>query len=219
MALYGLVALGAFGALLSYLAFRDFPLLSTFWGNLAALSVSLALFVFTTGRLLESRVPWLASFVLVGCVTGITHAIYLASLFGEVVGGVAKGFAGDGAIHVKPTFDQADAAVARGDYARAEQLYRESAAAHPKAPAPHLRLSDLFLKQQLHRHAAEELRQAVTLAEDSRQESIFVFRLADVLAKQMQQPQAARDVLQQFIERRPDTKFARFARERLEGLG
>ena len=46
-----------------------------------------------------------------------------------------------------------------------------------------------------------------------------VFRLADVLAKHMKQKDAARAALQAFIDKHADTKFAEFARERLEGLG
>jgi len=219
MEITALVILGAVGVLWSSLSFRDFPWLLTVWGNLVAAAISFALFALTIRLCLAAGYPWLLAFVLVGVVAGISHGMFVAGMISNTVAAIAVWFTGERNLTVRPTFDRADAAAARRDFPEAERLYAEAIEAHPDDPAPLLRLADLHLKQNRLPEAATHLRQAASLAAEAEQEATTVFRLAELLAHRMGKTDEARAALEALVAKRPNTKYAEFARERIEGLG
>ncbi len=212
------VLLVAVGLLWSYLAFRGVSWFSGLLGNTAASVLSAALTAWTIHAWIAGGAHWLASCLVVGVAAGVSHAVFLANFFSSTLALAARVLSGDEDIETRATFDRADAAVHRGELEEAERIYLEAAAAYPKDPAPHMRLADLRLKQDRPDAAAQALRDAAARAKNLEQESLAVFRLADVLAERLGRTDAARTELEAFIRRRPDTKYARLARERVERL-
>ncbi len=218
MEVAALLLLGAVGMLWSYLSFRDFPWLLTIWGNLVAFAISFSLFVLTIHLCLAAGYPWLLAFVLVGVAAGLSHCMFVAGAVSNIISGIMRWFSGDRNITVRPTFDKANAAAARRDYAAAERLYTEAVNAYPDDPTPLLRLADLHLTQGHLAQAAVHLRQAAGLAGGPEQEATIVFRLAELFALRMGKPDEARDALEAFIRTYPNTKYAEFAQERIAAL-
>ena len=219
MELIAVVILACYGVLLSYLSVRDFAPLESVPCSLLAFGGTLGLMVWATKLCLAARYPWLFAFLLVGVATGLTHSYFLATLFGGLVAGTIRGFGGDGNLKVRPTYDKAEAAVKTGDLELAVTLYAEGAQTHPHDPTPHLRLADIAAQLSQWEPAVEHMKHAIDIAKEPGERSAAVFRLADLLNAKMRRPEAARQTLQQFIDRYPDSKEAEFARQRLDNIG
>lgn len=219
MEFLAIAIVSGFGAVLSYMALRDALLIDKPWFSLPAACVSVVLFVWAVRLCLAAGYPWLLASLIVAFPFGISHAYFVATLVGNAMRGTARFMMGDKNIEVAPTFDMAEAALKRGEFDQAIALFEEAVRTWPKSPTPQVHMADALIRLQRFPEAAGCLRKAVALIPEPADASPVVFRLADVLAKQMGQRDQAAQVLQDFIRRYPDTKFADYARERLAGLG
>lgn len=114
------------------------------------------------------------------------------------------------------SFDQAEAAERRQDFARAEQLYREAMGRLPDRHEPHLRLADLLVKQKRLAEATDQLRLAIRKLPDQDLEfrATLTFRLVEVL-EMANDLTEARKVLEHFGQTAEGTRFADYAKSRL----
>jgi len=219
MEMIAILALACYGVLLSYLSVRDFSPLEKVPCCLLALGGTLGLMTWASKLCLAARYPWLLAFLLVGVVTGLTHPFFLAKFFSNLIAGTVGGMSSDRNLKVRPTYDRAEAAAKTGDLELAVELYAEGAQQHPQDPTPHLRLADIAIQHNQWQSAADHLEHAAGIAKDLGEKRAAIFRLADLLSTKVNRPEAARQTLQQFIDKHPDSKEAEFARQRLENIG
>ncbi len=219
MGMAPLAILIAYGVILSYLAAKDAPIVSEPWFYGPATAVSLILYLWAIKANLEFGLALPLMLLAIGIVVGMTHAYFFASVAGNLITGIGRGFMGDGNLKVRPTYDKAESAVKAGDLELAVRLYAEGAQECPQDPTPHLRLADIAAQLNQWEPAVDHMRHAIDIAREPGQQSAVVFRLADLLNTKMKQPAAARQTLQQFIDGYPDSKEAEFARQRLENIG
>ena len=218
MGMAAIAILIAYGVVLSYLAAKDTPVVNEPWFYGPATAVSLILYLWVIKANLEFGLALPLMLLAVGIVVGMTHCYFFAAVAGNLITGIGRGLMGDGSLKVRPSYDKAESAVKAGDLELAVKLYAEGAQEYPQDPTPHLRLADIAAQLSQWEPAVDHMRHAIDIAKEPGEQNAAVFRLADLLNAKMKQPAAARQTLQQFIDRHPDSKEAEFARQRLENI-
>jgi len=213
-----IVIVAAYGILLSYLAVRDAAIVSRLPTSLFALALSVALAAWALRLAIEQYGYWLLTSIIFSCFVALTHGYFYATVISQVAVAIASGLTGVSGLKVAPTYDRADAAFKAGALDTAHQLYTEQTRRHRDDPSLWKRLAEVCERQGDLAQAAQHLGKAIVLVGEPEPKSLLVFRLADLLAHRLRQPDTARELLLQFISMCPDTPQAGYARERLERL-
>lgn len=128
---------------------------------------------------------------------------------------VGRSALSDGDIKVRKTYDKADGAATRGDFALAAALYREEIADDPKDAEARRRLAEVLLRQGEPEQAVEELRKAMALFSEPHEQCTVIFRLAEVLREELKDDEAAAELYRNVLRQCPKGRHADYARERL----
>ena len=141
---------------------------------------------------------------------------FLAHVVGMPVANLLVGTAS--AIKLRRTYDQAEAAEARRDYAGAERLYLEAIPEDEKDPEPLRRLADLYVKMERWDEASTFLRRAVDLTHDIEAKFMLIFQLADMLDEDLTNPAAALAELERLARDHPHARGIEYVTPRIESL-
>lgn len=204
---------------MSLLARSERPFLQHSLFHAASVAVYLALATTVAGTFIgiEGAHPLMTvpAFVLVlmaGVVIGFRYCAFLVSEYMDRIHASATGISG---MTVQKTFDVAEKAEHEGDLDRAMALYAEEEARDPKDPEPPRRRAELHLRRGEKAEALECFRRALGRVEAPEPKATLAFRLADLLEREGR-PAEAREVLEALQRSLPGTRYAQFARDRLD---
>jgi len=214
------VALWVVGGVLSWIALRDSVLMRSLWFELTGLALLFVLAGFYGASAMEGvGDPAAAIFAVISILASIVPGVpFVAHVFADLFLRAVREMAGDSHLKVHPTYDKADAAVHHQDYARAERLYKKSAAEHPDDPVVHRRLATLYLCWDRPRNAVEELRHVYRLVPGTEDKYLVAFECAEILETRLRDLPAAIAEIEAALAEHPDHPAADFARERLTRL-
>lgn len=185
------------------------------WGGLAAFLVLVGL----TGSSATFRSQADAFInVLSMAAAAITWAPFGAFFATETIWRLGRAALSLDALRVPPSLSRAEAAEARRDYDEALRLYRRAALNYPKAPEPHRRMAELYLKIDRPDDAIRSFREAQDRDEDPGAKLVMTFAIAEVLADVKGDLRAAASVLQNFLAEHPDSKSRAYVEERIQSL-
>jgi tetratricopeptide (TPR) repeat protein len=161
----------------------------------------------------------------------VTMAFYggllggLAFLFwyaGRLSGGIADALVGGGMKSGKA--DQlihlAERHEHEKEYEAAVDLYEKAITKDRRNPAPRVKLAELYLRLQKYdlylQHMKNMLQACPRIPMSDR--CTHMNRMADICLHQQNSPKAAIEILSQIIKEFPHSKYALYAKERIEGL-
>jgi tetratricopeptide (TPR) repeat protein len=131
-----------------------------------------------------------------------------------VIFGVVKEIMGDGRLGEHISFDKAEAAVKKRNYAQAEELFIEAVQRFQTRAEPRIKLAEFYADRGRHEDAAAQIETALNFVKDMEARARFTFRLAEMLQKSGKMEEA-RAALKTFQESAANTKYAEFAALRL----
>lgn len=172
--------------------------------------------IFSGGLLFSTIGPSptaLAAIVPAGFLWGASYAYFFATF---VVRLRTWGM-GDADLKVIPTFDRAEAAERRKDFAGALRLYQDAANLHSDNAEIRRRLGEAYLRSGDEDQGLMELRAAMGLVEDPEKKLTVAFRVVEILMERKKDVFNA-DLILQSLERDHPGKVADLARARRERL-
>lgn len=210
----------SFGLLLSYLTWRDDPIMERTPWQLGTATIGLGLMVCSLVAALAEDLLGnsLATCIAVSLPMGVCYAYYSAGLVGHIVARISASAMSDGQVAVKPTFDRAEAAERTGELETAAELYREAIEADGSDPVPVRRLAEVLLRQEEVDEAMAGLRRAARLCEDVEAKALTVFRIAEVITSAKGDKAAAITELRKFASEHAGTTYASNAMARVQAL-
>lgn len=149
-----------------------------------------------------------------GLLWGASFAYFFASWFMKIrMWGL-----GDAKLKVEPTFDQAEAAERRQDYALALRMYQQAALQNPTHAETRRRLGEAFLKAGDEEQGIMELRAAMGMVEDPEKKMTVAFRVVDLLVESRGDAFNAEMILSSLEKDYAGTRVADLARARRQKL-
>ncbi|MHC4606287.1 MAG: tetratricopeptide repeat protein [Planctomycetota bacterium] len=214
-------------ATLSWLAIRKRDVLRLPWINLTACAILIAIAVFMA-KSIRSISPGAAG-VVGGATVGFIAAgafVFLAAILSpyvvflivEMTGRAHRSLTGLDGMKVAKSYDRAEKLELERSFAEALAMYEAEAAADPGDAEARRRAGELCLKLDRPADAVRWLREAVALIEHAEHRVTLSFRLAEILDERLQKRGEARAVLEEIVHGHAGTRFAEFARERLNRL-
>lgn len=159
-------------------------------------------------------VPAFVLVLILGTLLGIRWWSFVLSEYVDRAHAAATGTAG---MKVEPTYDLAAKAERDGDLERALAEYGRAAAADSQDAEPLRRMGEIHLRRGERERACERFRQALRLLPSEEGRATLAFRLADLLVEDGRVGEARAEL--ESVERDlAGTRFAQFARSRLESL-
>jgi len=143
---------------------------------------------------------------------------FWSSLIGDFFMRARSVMMGDDRMTVEKSFDRAHKAEKEGDLEGAYRLYAEERAKDPAAPEPLRRMAEIRLQQGRAEEALSHLRDALPLAPSPEERAVLSFRISDLLLR-LGRTQEARSELESTARELAGTRFEKYARERLAGIG
>lgn len=133
-----------------------------------------------------------------------------------IVGRTADALMSDSNVARGKTYDRADAAERQMDWQSAAALYQEALAADPKDGEAMWRLAEVYLKMGNFQAAINYFMNMLALPQDADKACAIRMRLADLYENNLRNRRAAAEQLRAIVRDHPQSKYARFARERLD---
>ncbi|MDZ4858778.1 MAG: tetratricopeptide repeat protein [Candidatus Hydrogenedentes bacterium] len=115
-----------------------------------------------------------------------------------------------------PRYGSAESFETRGDYEGAAREYISIARQFPEERRAALSAADNLAKIGQAQVAAPWFESALELTKDADEALRIVNRLSDIYVDELNQPQEAREVLEEFIERFPESEYADSVRRRID---
>jgi thioredoxin-like negative regulator of GroEL len=137
------------------------------------------------------------------------HGLMLFMIFG-----VVKEIMGDGRLSEHISFDKAEAAMKKRNYAQAEELFIEAVQRFRTRAEPRIKLAEFYADRGRHEDAASQLAAALDFVKDMEARATFTFRLAEMLQRAGKKEEA-KAALEKFRVSAVNSKFAEFAALRL----
>ena len=209
---------GAFGVACSLTTWLHEGLRAAAWFRRAATAVFIALvgLAISCARF-ETRAD--AFFIIIGMtVVVFTWAPFFAYCISELVGRLARRAMSLDSMRVPPPLSRAEGAERRQDYEKALRLYRSAAEEHPDEPEPCRRLAELYLKLDRPDAAIESFRDAQDREKAPGVKVMMTFAISEILADVKGDAASARNELQRFLDRHPESESRSYLEERIRRL-
>ena len=147
-----------------------------------------------------------------------------AALYGHMVVSLASQLIvdmvmpGDRSAPSEPQYGPAEALERQGDFEGAIREYMVIARIFPKAPTAAIRVGDNLVKLGRAKEAAPWFERGLAHLDSGDTSLKVTNRLFEIYVRDLERPQQARKVLEDYLERFPDAEYADSVRQRLEQL-
>ncbi|MDX9972467.1 MAG: tetratricopeptide repeat protein [FCB group bacterium] len=116
----------------------------------------------------------------------------------------------------EPKYGGAEALERQGDYLGAVKEYMVIARVFPKDPTAAIRIADNLVKLGRLKEAAEWFERGLERIDTPQKSLMVTNRLYDLYQRHLGQPERARDLLEEYLDRYPNAEQAVYVRERLK---
>lgn len=184
----------------------------------------LALLLFYAFEIVQLR-PWMQNQVLAYLFTVLGLFVAGAALYGHVAISLTSRLIVDLMVPAdegpadRPRFGPAEILERRGDYDGALQEYLVLARIYPGNPQVHTRIAECYLALDRPVDAVAWFDRAVKNLKTDDKCLPVVTRLCEVYERVLREPESAREVLEAYLDRFPDTTHAALLRARLARIG
>ena len=183
-------------------------------GVIVLAAVIPAMFSLLVGALRSDPFVLLAAVVLTGLAVAVLYTPFIAGVCSSFFERLLFPSAGE----VRKTYDIAEKLTSEGRYTEAVAEYEKVIEEDPEDVDARLLLGDVQCKMDQYELAARTFADALELDLPPEQWCHIANRLADILALKMGEPHEAVRMLNRIAKKYPKTKFARYARERIERI-
>ncbi len=160
------------------------------------------------------RVPAFALVTIIGIGIGLRWWTFLV---GHLFTRARSALLSEDGMKVEKTFDRARKAEYESNLEEAARIYAEEAAGDPGNPEPLRLLAEVLLRQGREEEAFARFRAALPLVASPESRSTLAFRLSDLLVRAGRAGDA-RGILEALERDFPGTRYAEYARRRIEEL-